>query len=157
MSSINLVVEREQLRFSTTRTFSASPQSLWRAMTEPDLIPKWWGPAKYSTVVEKHELRVGGVWRFVQTGPDGDVHAFNGVFKEIRPFEVLAYTLEYEPVAGHISTDTLTLEPLAGGKTRILGVTTFDNLEDLDGMLQAGMEEGASETWDRLDALATNL
>jgi len=45
------------------------------------------------------------------------------------------------------------LEELPGGKTRITATTTFDTLEDLEGMLQSGMEGGAVESWDRLEAL----
>jgi len=45
--------------------------------------------------------------------------------------------------------DTLTLEDL-GGKTKLTAHSLFDSVEDRDGMLQSGMEEGAAETWDRL-------
>ena len=158
MNASDLVVEREKLQFRMSRLFNASPQSLWKAMTQADLIPKWWGPAKYTTVVEKLELRVGGAWRFIQTdATDGSVHVFNGVYKEIVPAQRLVYTFEYEPFAGHVSTDAITLEALAGGRTRVTTVTSFDNLEDLDGMLQSGMEGGANEAWDRLETLAQTV
>ena len=45
--------------------------------------------------------------------------------------------------------DTLTLEDL-GGKTKLTAHSLFGSVEDRDGMLQSGMEEGAAETWDRL-------
>ena len=48
--------------------------------------------------------------------------------------------------------DTLTLEDL-GGKTKLTTRALFDSVEDRDGMLQSGMEEGAAETWDRLAEL----
>jgi uncharacterized protein YndB with AHSA1/START domain len=153
MSSNNLVVEREQLAFSMSRVFDASRELVWKVYTDPQLVPRWWGPHRYSTIVDKMELRVGGVWRYIQSDTEGNEFAFNGIYKEIRPPERLVYTFEFEPMAGHISTDTITFEALPDGKTRITARTIFDSLEDLEGMLQSGMEDGSVETWDRLEAL----
>lgn len=153
MSNNNLVVEREKLRFSMWREFGASREMLWKALTDPSLIPKWWGPRYLTTVVDKMDVRVGGAWRYIQTDAEGNVHAFNGVYKEIQPLERLSYTFEYEPMAGHISTDAITFEDRPGGKTRMVALTTFDTLEDLEGILQSGMESGAVESWDRLEEL----
>lgn len=41
--------------------------------------------------------------------------------------------------------------------TVIVSVTTFDSVEDLDGMIQSGMESGATETWDRLEELVEEM
>lgn len=162
MSRNNLIVEREKLQFTMSRVFDAPRELLWKAITDPNLIPKWWGPRYMTTVVDKLDLRVGGKWRFVQMDqndddPNSRVHSFNGIFKEIQPPERLSYTFEYEPQAGHISADTLILEELPGGKTRFTSVTTFNSLEDLEGMIQAGMESGAEEGWDRLEELVQIL
>lgn len=153
MDKNNLVVDREQLAFTMSRVFEAPRERIWQACTDAELIPLWWGPRYLTTTVDKLELKVGGIWRFVQRDAEGHVHAFNGVFKIIEPPERLAYTFEYEPMAGHITTDTLIFEALPGGKTRLVARTTFDNLEDLEGMLQSGMEGGAVESWDRLEEL----
>lgn len=151
MSKNNLVVERENLAFTMSRIFDAPREMVWKAFTDPKLVPQWWGLRTSTTIVDKLDLREGGVWRFVQMDPDGNEHAFNGVFKEVSAPERLAYTFEYEPLAGRISTDTIILEELPDGKTKITSRTTFDALEDLEGMLQSGMEDGAVESWDRLE------
>jgi hypothetical protein len=57
-------------------------------------------------------------------------------------------------MAGHISIDALTLEELPDGTPQIGTRTTFDSLDDLDGMLQSGMED-VVESWDRLEELVT--
>lgn len=43
------------------------------------------------------------------------------------------------------------------GRTRLTAVETYASLEDLDGMLQSGMEEGMNESYDRLDALLNTI
>ncbi|HEY3248515.1 MAG TPA: SRPBCC family protein [bacterium] len=136
------------------RIFDAPPETIFKALTDPTAIPKWWGPRKYTTAVDKMDLRVGGAWRFVHRGEDGKEYAFHGVFKAIEPPKLISQTFNYEGFPGeHESLDTLTLEDLGGGKTKVTAVTTFATLEDLDGMVGSGMESGAVESWDRLAAL----
>jgi uncharacterized protein YndB with AHSA1/START domain len=153
MSKNNLVVDRAELAYSMSRVFDAPRELVWKACTDPELVPKWWGPRYLMTVVDKMDLKVGGVWRYIQKDAEGNEYAFNGVFKEVAAPERLTYTFEFEPMAGHISTETITFETLPDGKTRLTTRTTFDTLEDLEGMLQSGMEGGAVETWDRLEEL----
>lgn len=157
MSKNNLVVEREDLAFTMTRVFDAPRDLVWKVTTDPALIPRWWGPRGFTTVVDAMDFKVGGRWRYIQTDAEGNEHAFNGVYKEILPPERLVYTFEYEPMAGHISTDTITLQEQPDGKTLLTARTTFDTLEDLEGMLQSGMEGGAVETWDRLGELLAQV
>jgi uncharacterized protein YndB with AHSA1/START domain len=148
-----MVVDRESRTINMTRVFDAPREIVWRVYTNPELIPQWWGPRYLTTVVEVMDVRAGGVWRNIQTDAEGKEYVFNGVYQEVIPPERLTYTFEFEPMAGHISTDTLEFEALPDGKTRITARTTFENLEDLEGMLQSGMEDGAVESWDRLEEL----
>lgn len=147
MSKTDFVVDKDNLEVRITREFNASPERLWQAHTQPDQIVQWWSESK----VDKFEFKVGGVWRFVSQGDDGKENAFNGVFKEIEEPKKIVRTFEYEPWAGHVMTETVTFEPLDGGKrTRQLTVSKYANLDDLNGMVQSGMEQGATSGLDRL-------
>lgn len=132
-----------------TRVFDAPRELVFKAYTDPNLIPQWWGPRGYTTTVDKMDVRPGGVWRFVQRGPDGNEYAFNGVYREIVPTERLAYTFEFEGMPGHVLLETVTFEE-HDGKTKVTATALFDTVEDRDGMLKSGMEGGAAESWDRL-------
>jgi uncharacterized protein YndB with AHSA1/START domain len=140
-----------------SRVFDAPRELVWKVYTDAALVPEWWGPRYLTTVVEKMDLKVDGKWRYIQKDARGNEYAFNGVYKEVKAPERLAYTFEFEPMAGHISTDWITFEELPDGKTRVVARTTFDTLEDLEGMLQSGMEGGAVETWDRLEELLEGM
>jgi uncharacterized protein YndB with AHSA1/START domain len=153
MDKNNLVVEREKRAYSMSRVFDAPRELVWKVCTDPALVPQWWGPRYLTTTVDKMEVKVGGVWRYIQKDAEGNEYAFNGVYKEVKAPERLTYTFEFEPMAGHVSLETVTLEALPDGKTRIATTTSFDTLEDLEGMLQSGMEGGAVESWDRLEEL----
>ena len=139
-----------------TREFDASRDIVFKAMTDPTLLSRWLGPRRYKTVVDAMDVRVGGKWRMRNIAADGGEHAFRGEFRDVVPSERLVWTFEYEPVAGHISVETMTLTE-RDGRTLLTVRDVFASKEDRDGMLQSGMEEGARETYERLDELLAEL
>jgi uncharacterized protein YndB with AHSA1/START domain len=107
-------------------------------------------------IIDKMEVRPGGVWRYIHRGADGQEFAFHGVYHEVRPPERLVSTFEFEGAPGHVVLDTATFEDL-GGKTRLTTRSVFQTIEDRDAMVQSGSEEGATESWDRLEELLSQL
>ena len=95
-----------------TRVFDAPRERLFQAYTDPKLIPRWWGPARYTTAVDRMDLRPGGTWRYVHRGADGSEYAFRGEYREIVPPERLVSTFEFEGLPGHVSVDTASFEDL---------------------------------------------
>jgi uncharacterized protein YndB with AHSA1/START domain len=152
--SLTLPSERELVM---TRLFDAPRELLWKAHTDPSLIPQWWGSRAYVTIVDKMEVRPGGAWRFINRGQDGSEDAFRGEFLEIVEPDHITWTFEWEGMPGHVATETVTFEEQPGGKTRLTTRSVFQAPEDRDGMVQSGMEQGARETWDRLEELAATL
>jgi uncharacterized protein YndB with AHSA1/START domain len=138
------------------RVFDAPPEVVFRAYTEPDLVPKWWGPRRLTTTVEEMDVAPGSVWRYLQHDAEGNEYAFHGRYREIQAPERLVYTFEFEGMMGHVLLETATFEA-RDGKTKLTVTDLFDTVEDRDGMLQSGMEEGASESCDRLAELLTAL
>jgi uncharacterized protein YndB with AHSA1/START domain len=132
-----------------TRVFDAPRELVWKAYTDPEAIPQWWGPRRHATTVDKMDVRPGGAWRYVSRDADGNEYAFRGEYREVVPPERLVATFEFEPLPGHVSVETLTLVE-HDGKTTLTNTSVFDSVEDRDGMLQSGMEEGVRETYDRL-------
>lgn len=146
MSDTKFEVDKDNLEVRITRVFDATPERLWQAHTQPDQIAQWWD----KTTIDKFELKVGGVWRFVSAGDDGQEHAFNGVFKELDEPRKITRTFEYEPWAGHVMTESVTFEAQPDGKTKQITISKYANLDDLNGMVGSGMERGATAGLDRL-------
>jgi uncharacterized protein YndB with AHSA1/START domain len=136
--------------------FDAPRERVFTACTERDLIPRWWGPASLATTVEEMDVRPGGSWRYIQRDDDGNEYAFHGRYVEVVVPERLAYTFEFEGLPGHGMLETATFEEHAG-RTKMTVVDRFDSVEDRDGSLQSGMEEGARESQDRFAALLADL
>jgi uncharacterized protein YndB with AHSA1/START domain len=141
---------------SIVRTFDAPRELVFKAYTDPNLIPRWWGPRIFTTTVDRMDVRAGGVWRFVQRDSGGNEYAFHGVYHEIVPPERIVQTFEFEGMPGHVMLETATFEE-HDGKTTVTGHAVFQSVEDRDGELNSGMEEGAAETMDRLEELLEKL
>lgn len=137
------------------RIFNAPRDRVWKAMTDPKLVAQWWGRGN-KLVVERMELEPGGHWRFVEHSDHG-VHGFEGRFAEIAPPERVVQTFEWDGMPGHVALETMTLEDLGDGRTRLVTTSLFMTAEDRDGMLQSGMEGGLNESYAALDKVLANL
>lgn len=142
-----------------TREFDAPRELVFKAFTDPNLIPQWWGPRYLSTEVDKIDVKPGGQWRFINRDAEGKEYGFHGVYHEILAPERIIDTFEFEglPETGHVTLETVRLEALPGGRTRLISQSVFQSVADRDGMLQSGMEEGANDTYDRLEELLKKL
>lgn len=133
-----------------TRRFAAPAQRVFRAMTDPGLVPRWYGLASLRMEVCEIDLRVGGRWRFVLSAPEAGTHAFSGVYREILPGQRLVHTENYEPLGdGHEILVTSTFEE-RDGSTLFRSTLLYRSKADRDGHIESGMEAGASESHDRL-------
>jgi uncharacterized protein YndB with AHSA1/START domain len=151
-----VIVEPGQHDIVIKRVFDAPRDVVFRAITDPSLIPSWWGPAYLTTTVDQMDVRFGGTWRYLQQDPDGNRHVFKGVYHHVVAPEMVVQTFEWEGMPGHVSMDTLRLEE-KDGKTTWIGVSVFQSVEDRDGMVKAGMEGGMREGMLRLDKVIESL
>ena len=94
----------------------------------------------------------GGHWRVVEHSDEG-VHGFEGRYREVTAPERIVQTFEWDGMPGHVSLETMTLEDLGDGRTKLVTVTLFLTAEDRDGMLSSGMEQGLNQSYQALDAL----
>lgn len=152
MSKLNLITEPGKQEIVITRVFDAPRELVFKALTDPKLIPHWWGPRRLTTAVDKMDVRPGGMWRFINRDASNNEFGFHGVYHEITPPVRLVYTFEFEAMPGHVLMETVRLEEFKG-KTTLIDQSVYQSVEDRDGMLQSGMEEGAAETYDRFAEL----
>lgn len=136
------------------RTFDAPREQVWRAFTDPELIPRWWGPRGTTTTVAEMDVRTGGAWRYVSSAPDREDVTFFGEYLEIDPPASFAWTFLFDvdglgPQGGR---ESFTFEDV-GGRTKVTTVGHMGSEAAIEGALATGMTKGAIETWDRLAEL----
>ncbi len=142
-----------------TREFDAPRELVFKAFTDPELYVQWLGPRRLKMTLEKFEPKSGGSWRYTHKDEKGNEFGFHGVNHEVTFPERIIGTFEFEglPEKGHVSLETVRLQELPGGRTRLTNVAVFQTVADRDGMLRSGMEKGMGESFERLDELIVKM
>jgi uncharacterized protein YndB with AHSA1/START domain len=135
-----------------TREFDASPDRVFRAHTDPELVEQWLGPRRHQMRIDRYDCRTGGSYRYIHHS-DGNEYAFYGSFHEVRPSELIVQTFTYEGYPDGVSLDRLLLEDLAGGRTRLVVTSLVESFEARDAVIASGMADGVRESYERLDDL----
>jgi uncharacterized protein YndB with AHSA1/START domain len=145
--------EREVLM---TRVFDAPRALVFKALTTPALLKRWFGPQGWELVECEVDLRVGGAWRFLSRGPGDRTMGMRGTYREIAPPGRLQYTESFDDfdVGEALVTVTLVEE---NGRTTLTNLVLSPSREVRDAVLKSGMERGAAEVYDRLAALLPSL
>jgi uncharacterized protein YndB with AHSA1/START domain len=135
-----------------TRVFDAPRDLVFRALTQPELLKRWYGPKDWSLVVCDIDLKVGGAWHFVVRRPDGKEIGQLGVYQEIVEPTRIVNTENWEDWdAGECLVTTVLTE--LGGKTTFQSTIRFPSQEVRDIVVKAGLEHGAAESYTKLDEL----
>lgn len=87
----------DRLWLRMTRVLPAPREDVYRAMTDPEQLARWWGPKGFTSPSVDFEPRVGADYRIAMQPPDGDLFHLSGEFKEVDPAERLAFTFRWEP------------------------------------------------------------
>ena len=135
-----------------TQVFDAPREQVFKAFSDPSLIPEWWGPKYLSTTVEKMDVRPGGSWRIIQRDPTGNKYGFHGVYHDVVPPERSVRTSEFEGMRGHVSLETANFEE-RDGRTVVTTIVVFQTVEDRDAAVKSGMEKGVVESRERFAEL----
>ncbi|WP_332448729.1 SRPBCC family protein [Methanoculleus sp.] len=154
-----LIAEPGRQEMVIIREFNAPRDLVFRAYTDPKLYEQWIGPRGYTTTIETFDSRNGGTWRYIQKDREGNEYGFHGVNHDVTPPERIIQTFEFEglPESGHVILQEAKFEKLPGDRTKVTARAVFLSVEDRDGMLQSGMEEGMKDSFSRLDELLERM
>ena len=97
----NTVVTTDQ-DLVIARIFDAPPKLVWEAWTDSKHLMRWWGPKDFTSPVCKIDLRLGGKYLFCMRSPEGQKFWSTGIYKELIPFERIAFTDSFADEKGNI-------------------------------------------------------
>lgn len=143
-------------QITLTRLIAAPLETVWRCWTDPEILPKWFGPEGYCCITKEIDLRAGGIWRFDMIGPDGKIWLNRHRFTLSEPPKRLEFLLDGGDDGTEPMTVVVNLSPEAGG-TRITQVMTFPTAEMCRGALAFGADRLGQTTLAKLDAAAQLL
>jgi uncharacterized protein YndB with AHSA1/START domain len=144
-----------------TREFAAPRHLVYKAVTTPELVRRWWHANRGEMTDAEIDLRVGGKWRYAMVTEDGFEVAFHGEYREIVPDERIVSTEVYEgaPQAEGVEAGTLntmTLEEV-DGRTKMTVLVQAPSREIRDAIIDSGMEAGMQDAYDNLEQVAVSL
>lgn len=131
------------------REFDATPAQVFRAWTDPELIPRWLGPADMVMDLLEYQPTPGGCYRYVHRNADRGEHSFRGVFHAVVPNQRIVQTFQYDGWPDEVSLESVTFEDL-GGRTRVRTHSVFPSVAARDAMVESGMERGVRDSMTRL-------
>ena len=149
MASHELVIER---------LLDAPVAAVWRAYTHH--LNEWFCPPPWRAEVVEMDLRAGGRSAVTMYGPDGEVHANEGVFLEVIPERRIvftdAFTQGWEPAGQPFMVGTFEFEP-QGDKTLYRGIARHWNEEAKAQHEAMGFHDGWGVVAEQWDAVARRI
>lgn len=148
----------ENLTLTFTAEFDANVDRVWQVWEDPRQLERWWGPPTVPATFDRLEFEPGGDARYYMTLPEGQ--------KAFGWWKVIAVDapnrLEFDE--GFAGDDGEPLDPEDAarcevtlkeddGVTRMTFVSKFRSAEQLQQMLEMGMEEGLWEAMGQIDAI----
>jgi len=110
--------------FNASREIPATVEQVFAAISHPERLARWWGPAGFTNTFNVCEFKDGGRWSFIMHAPDGKSFPNENVFAEIEP--------PRKVVVQHVSEPkyrlTLALAPSAAG-TVVTWSQVFESAE----------------------------
>lgn len=142
---------------SLERIIDASPESLYRAWTEPELLKQWFCPQPWGVAHAELDVRAGGSNLVVMQSPAGDLFTNQGVYLEVIPKQKLVFTDAYSsawvPTAKPFMTATITFTDLGNGQTRYHAQVLHWNESDQAEHETMGFHDGWGAATDQLAEL----
>lgn len=141
-------IDRE---IALSRVISAPRARVFQAFTDPDQITRWFGPQGFTTETLEIDIREGGRWRFVYTGPNGTRWENRMVFLRVEPPALLEMEhgsdLDDDPARFRT---TITFDEQSDGKCVLTMRQLHPTKEQRDGGIGFGAVELGYQTLDKL-------
>jgi uncharacterized protein YndB with AHSA1/START domain len=158
MTVISSTKNLEALSFTLVAEFEADVKRVWQIWEDPRLLERWWGPPTWPATFEQLDFQPGGEAAYYMTGPDGTKARGWWRITSIQAPNQLEFDDGFADENGEhveamgITHATVTLEEI-GDRTRMTVLSTFESEEQMNQMVEMGMEEGMQEAAGQIDAL----
>jgi uncharacterized protein YndB with AHSA1/START domain len=152
----------EALSLTFVAEFSATPERVWQVWEDPRQLERWWGPPGYPASFPEHQFVPGGTSAYFMTGPDGERN--DGWWRSLEVDKPTRYVFEEGFADEHgnrneemgAATGIVLLEA-SGAGTRMTTITRFESPQQMEALLDMGMQEGMREAMGQIDDVLTEV
>ena len=137
-----------------TRRFAATPEQMYRAHLEPEMIQKWLlGPDGWTMPVCITDSRPGGSFRYEWSDGKGNGFHITGEYQALEPFRRIVHVermfLPDPTPDNHVET----IFEADGAGTLMTMRMTVPSKEVREAMLASGMDQGMETSYARLESM----
>ncbi len=158
MTVTSVEKDLDNLTMTLVADFAASAERVWELWADPRQLERWWGPPTHPATFEQHDLTPGGEVRYFMTGPEGD--RYHGWWRivAVQPPRSLEFSDGFADEEGRpnpempVTSVAMRLSDRDGG-TRMELRSTFASREQMEKLLEMGMDQGLREAVGQIDAL----
>jgi uncharacterized protein YndB with AHSA1/START domain len=148
-------VQTGERHLTMSRVFDAPRDVVFRAFSTSEALAQWWGPDGWTLPVSNLDFRPGGTWHYCMRGPNNEESWGLSKYSEIVDGERIVYTDAFSNAEGEVAQNMPQMQITVefadeDGKTRVTSRTELASSEELKKLLDMGVVEGATQTWDRL-------
>ena len=159
MTVVDSVKDIENLTMTITAEFDAPVERVWRIWADPRRLERWWGPPTWPATFEEHEAKEGARSSYVMTGPGGEKARGYWLVTKVEEPTRFEFDDGFADAEGRpddsmgVTHAVVTLAAMDDGRTRMTVRSSFESIEQLEQMVQMGMEEGMNQAMGQIDAL----
>lgn len=152
----------DALTMTITADFPVPVRRLWDAYVDPRQLERFWGPPGWPATFTRHDVFVGGRSHFHMSGPDGERSGGYWEFLAVDEGRSFAVRDGFAGDDGEPNTElpsmemVFTFEETQDG-SRLVTVTTFGSLEQLEQLVGMGMVEGTTAAMGQIDDVLADL
>lgn len=152
----DFIVNKENNTVHVKREFAANLELVWEAWTNPEILDQWWAPKPYRTETKSMDFREDGMWLYAMISPENEKHWCKNDYHKIvhqSMFSGLDAFCDENGIVNKEMPRTLwTNEFNENGETTLVNITArYDNLADLEKIIQLGFKEGFTMALENLD------
>jgi uncharacterized protein YndB with AHSA1/START domain len=162
MPVTSVTKDTEALTMTVVADFPVPLKRLWNAYADPRQIERFWGPPTYPATFTRHDMFPGGRSLYCMTGPENDVSCGYWEFLSVTPLESFEVLDGFALPSGMPNLDMpsmriiFTFAETANG-SRVTTTTYFNSFDELQKLIEMGMEEGMQAAMGQMDAVLADL
>jgi uncharacterized protein YndB with AHSA1/START domain len=161
MPVTDITKDIENRTLTITAEFAAPLERIWALYADPRQLERVWGPPEYPATFVDHDLRPGGRMTYYMTSPEGEKFGGYWDVDEVDEPRRFAFRDGFADADLNPNADLPVSHcdyafSTTDDSTRAVFTSRYDSAEDLQKVLDMGMEEGARTAINQIDGFLAN-